>query len=218
MKKLYIYCAGGLGKEVVAVAQRINQISPVFESIEYIDDTRNNQPVDNIPSHTYEEFRKNASFDQSLIIIANGEPYFREMLFEKIKKDGYQFATLIDPGAAICEGAEIGEGCIIMSGVCISPGAVIGNNILLYYNSVASHDVMIGEHSVVSIGTVIGGHSHIGRRSYIGIGCTVKDRIAIGEDSIVGMGSLVLKDIPSECVAYGSPCKKVRTNDKHRVF
>ncbi len=218
MKKLYIYCAGGLGKEVVALAQRIQAVSPTFESIAYIDDTKNNQPVHGIPSCTYETFCKNESREQSFIVLASGEPFFREMLFEKIKQDGYSFATLIDPNATVCEGAQIGEGCIVMGGACISPDAILGNNVLLYYNTVASHDVVIEEHSVLSIGTTVGGYTRIGRRTYIGMGCTVKDRITVGQDTIVGLGSLVLKDVPCGCVAYGNPCKEIRKNDNHRVF
>lgn len=34
--------------------------------------------------------------------------------------------------------------------------------------------------------------------------------VTIGDGSVIGAGSLVTKDIPANCLAYGSPCKVIR--------
>nr|KEH96466.1 maltose O-acetyltransferase [Clostridium botulinum D str. 16868] len=36
--------------------------------------------------------------------------------------------------------------------------------------------------------------------------------IKIGENVVIGAGSIVTKDIPSNKVAYGNPCRVVREN------
>jgi galactoside O-acetyltransferase len=38
----------------------------------------------------------------------------------------------------------------------------------------------------------------------------VLPKVSIGENSVVGAGSVVLKDIPANVVAFGSPAKVVR--------
>ena len=36
--------------------------------------------------------------------------------------------------------------------------------------------------------------------------------VTIGDNVTIGAGSVVTKDIPSNCVAYGNPCKVKREN------
>ena len=34
--------------------------------------------------------------------------------------------------------------------------------------------------------------------------------VTIGDNVVIGAGSVVVKDIPSNCVAVGNPCKVIR--------
>jgi maltose O-acetyltransferase len=34
--------------------------------------------------------------------------------------------------------------------------------------------------------------------------------ISIGDNSVIGAGSVVVKDIPANCVAAGNPCRVIR--------
>ena len=45
------------------------------------------------------------------------------------------------------------------------------------------------------------------------MGATVLHGRTIGDDTIIGAGSVVTRDIPSNVVAYGVPCKVVRKRD-----
>jgi len=47
----------------------------------------------------------------------------------------------------------------------------------------------------------------------IGMGSTIIHNKNIGENCIIGAGSVVVKDIPSNSVAYGNPCKVHRKVD-----
>ncbi|WP_418235800.1 hypothetical protein [Brachyspira pulli] len=43
--------------------------------------------------------------------------------------------------------------------------------------------------------------------------------VTIGKNSVIGAGSIVTKDIPSNVVAFGNPCKVVREiNEKDKKF
>ena len=45
---------------------------------------------------------------------------------------------------------------------------------------------------------------------WIGAKCIILKGVTIGARSIVGAGSVVTKDIPSDCIAAGNPCKVIK--------
>ena len=54
---------------------------------------------------------------------------------------------------------------------------------------------------------IIGDNAFVGARSIIGKGVT------IGERAIIAAGSVVVKDIPANCIAGGNPCKVIKALD-----
>ena len=51
---------------------------------------------------------------------------------------------------------------------------------------------------------------HIGRNCWIGAGALIMPGVTIGDNSVIGAGIVVTKDIPSNVVAVGNPCKVMR--------
>ena len=50
----------------------------------------------------------------------------------------------------------------------------------------------------------------VGDNVWIGAGVQVMPGVTIGSNVVIGGGSVVVKDIPSNCVAVGNPCKAIR--------
>ena len=50
----------------------------------------------------------------------------------------------------------------------------------------------------------------IGNNVWIGAGVQVMPGVTIGDNTVIGGGSIVTKDIPSDVVAVGNPCKVLR--------
>ena len=50
----------------------------------------------------------------------------------------------------------------------------------------------------------------VGDNVWIGAGVQVMPGVTIGSNVVIGGGSVVVKDIPSNCVAVGNPCKVIR--------
>ena len=50
----------------------------------------------------------------------------------------------------------------------------------------------------------------IGNNVWIGGDVTICPGVKIGNNVVIGAGAVVAKDIPDNCVAVGSPCKKIR--------
>ena len=72
---------------------------------------------------------------------------------------------------------------------------------------IIEHDCLIEDFCHISPGCSLGGETVIHELSWIGIGSSVKHGINIGKRVTIGAGSVVIKDIPSECTAYGVPCE-----------
>ena len=50
----------------------------------------------------------------------------------------------------------------------------------------------------------------VGNNVWIGAGSVVLAGVSIGDNSVIGAGSVVTRDIPSNVVAVGVPCKVLR--------
>ena len=56
---------------------------------------------------------------------------------------------------------------------------------------------------------------HIGQNCWIGAGAIIMPGITIGDNVVIGAGSVVTKDIPSNAVAVGNPCRIMREVGEH---
>lgn len=54
----------------------------------------------------------------------------------------------------------------------------------------------------------------IGKRCWIGGRTIILPGITIGDNTVVGAGSVVTKDLPSNVIAVGSPCKIIKKENK----
>lgn len=106
----------------------------------------------------------------------------------------------------------------------------IGNNVTLNRGAMVLGEVLIGNDCLIAPYCVIIGSNHIFDNTsipinkqgisssgvqieenvWLGAHVTVLDGVKIGKNSIIGAGSVVTKDIPSNSIAVGNPCKVVR--------
>ena len=63
--------------------------------------------------------------------------------------------------------------------------------------------------------TVIYGKIKVGKNCFIGCRSIILPGVTIGDNCIIGAGSVVNKDIPSNSVAAGTPCKVICTLDEY---
>jgi len=52
----------------------------------------------------------------------------------------------------------------------------------------------------------------IGNNVWLPARCIVLPNVTIGDDSVIGIGSIINRDLPSGCLAAGSPCKVIKEN------
>ena len=212
---LGIYGSGGAGKIVKDIAVEQNQ----WEEVVFIDDTVSADVYKGVRRMPFsilcEEFRVN----EIEIIIALGEPKYKIMIYDKIKKAGYNLGNVIHRTALVSKEAVLGKGVFINAGAVISADAVIEDNVSIEEYSIVSHESIVHAHAQISAFVMISGHCEVGEGTYIGVNVPVKEKVKIGAHSVVGMGSVVLRDIPDGVTAMGNPAKAMlKRAEEDRVF
>lgn len=114
-----------------------------------------------------------------------------------------------------------GEGCFANAGLVILDCAkvVIGDNVLIGPNVnivTACHPLDFNERNT---GMEFAKSIEIKDNVWIGAGVVINPGVTIGTGSVIGSGSVVTKDIPSNVVAVGNPCKVLREiSEKDKII
>ena len=134
--------------------------------------------------------------------------------------------------------AEIGEGCYIEPPLHANWGGKhvhFGKNVYANFGLTLVDDthIYVGDYTMFAPNVVVAtaGHPilpelrekayqynfsvHIGRNCWIGAGALIMPGVTIGDNTVIGAGSVVTRDIPSNCVAYGNPCRVIREIGEH---
>ncbi len=215
---LYIYCAGGFGKEVIDVARRRNNATHQWRDIKFVDDALAVDVKYGAQVMSFDQVIANDGLDQAEFLIAAGEPVVRRKIREKLEKANAKLGRLIDVSTVVADTSHVSDGVIVTPLCSISSDAVLARNSCVNTMSIIGHDVLIGENSVISSMVNMGGACIVGENSYIGMGALIKEGIKIGSNSIVGMGSVVYNDIPDGVIALGNPARVMRNNADQKVF
>lgn len=212
--KLAIYGAGGLGREVLILAQQIEKHAHRWDGLIFIDDISPNREVKGIPV---------VSFDYALtqnieVVIAVGEPSLRAHLADKVAAHNLTLSTLVHPDISLTDCSKIGPGCVLAKGVFLSCDVVLGSNVYMQPNSSVGHDGRVGDNVVISTFVTTGGNVEIKDRVFIGMSAVLQQQITVEADAIIGMGAVVFNDIREQGIALGNPARVMRNNDEKRVF
>ena len=138
--------------------------------------------------------------------------------------------------------AEIGEGCYIEPPLHSNWGGKhchFGKFVYVNFNLTLVDDthIYVGDYTMLGPNVVVAtaGHPilpelreqayqynfpvHIGKNCWLGAGVIVLPGVTIGDNVVIGAGSVVTKDIPSNVVAVGNPCRVLREiNDRDREY
>lgn len=213
-KRLFIYGAGGLGREVLELARQTG----IYEEISFLDDYCTLPTVNGAAVYTLEGIRTQGLPLHSKAVVATGEPQLLRKLIVNLEKADIPLESVVHPSVYVPDSTQIQPGVIVQDRVFLGPNIKIGKGCCIYYSTALGHDVAIGAYSHISMGCMIAGHVNIGSGTYIGAGAVIRNQVTIGKNCIIGMGSMVTKDIPDNVVAYGSPCRVVRENTDGKVF
>ena len=119
----------------------------------------------------------------------------RLTIFNKLKKIGFRFPSIISKYAYVSKNSKISEGTIVMHGAFINTGSKIGQNCIINSKSIIEHDAVIENNSHIAPGAIICGSAKIGKNCIIGAGSVVKEGVKVSSNSIIGANSFLDKDL-----------------------
>lgn len=208
MKDILIVGASGFGREVLRLIENINEVSPIWNVLGFLDDNPN--ALDGVVCE-YDILGSIKDWQPTpdqWFACALAFPEVKRKVTDSLKERGAKFATLIHPNAVINPRSIIGEGTIITNNCSISDNTSVGDFCTILGSGVA-HDVMVGNYSTLSGRCQLNGHVTVGTMVYMGCGVLVAPSIKIGDGATVGIGSVVISKVKPGTKVFGNPAKKM---------
>lgn len=210
LKDLYIIGAGGFGREVAWLVERINEVEPTWNLVGFIDDTESKWGTneDGYPVLGGCECLK--KLGDVYVVCAVGSGATRKAIIDKIKGSNIKFAILIDPSVVISKRVKIGKGTIICANTTITVDIKIGNHVIINLDCTIGHDDIIEDFVTINPSVNVSGNVHLKEGCNLGTGTQIIQGKNITENTIIGAGAVVVKDIIETGTYVGNPARKIK--------
>lgn len=211
MKNLVIIGAGGFGREVAWLVERINQSNPTWNLLGFLDDS---EKLQGISINGYPVLGKTdevVSYPTAFFICAVGSSCIRKKIIDYVTSllPEIKFGTLIDPSVEKSNLVSIGEGTIVCAHTIITVNIKIGSHVIINLNCTIGHDAILNDFVTLYPSVNVSGMTNIGYCCELGTGMQIIQEKKVGQYSIIGAGAVVVKDIPEKCTAVGCPAKPI---------
>lgn len=210
MKDIAIFGAGGFGKEVACLINRINEDCQKWNLIGFFDD---GQPQGKDVSHFgkiiggIDELNQYAT--DLAIVIAIGNASVVRKIVENINNPLVYFPNLIHPNFIISdsESCKLGHGNIIQGGCTMTCDVSIGDFNIFNGAICLGHDVKIGSYNTLMPAVRISGEVVIGNNNFFGVGAIVLQQLQIGNNVKIGAGAVLMTKPKDNNLYIGNPAK-----------
>lgn len=211
MKDIVIIGAGGFGREVQWLIERINQKNKIWNLIGFIDDGLDcGTNINGIPVIGNVDCLINYNKHISAACTI-GSSKTRKKVIEQLKVNkNIYFPNLIDPSVIMSNSIKFGSGVIICAGTILTVNIELGDFIIINLDCTIGHDVRLNSYVTLYPSVNVSGNVSIGEITEIGTGTQIIQGKNILNETIVGAGAIVTKDIPAMCTAIGSPAKPIK--------
>jgi acetyltransferase-like isoleucine patch superfamily enzyme len=121
----------------------------------------------------------------------------------------------------IREECEIGDDVSVWSNSIVDYGCRIGNGVKIHSNCYVAQYTDIGDEAFLAPGVTVANDLYpgdrqsaqvmsgpsIGAGAQIGVNVTLLPFVRVGAGAMVGAGSVVTRDVPAGCLAFGNPAR-----------
>ena len=211
MNPIVIVGAGGLAREVYALIKQINEVTPCWDVLGFIDIENHGEIVVDECRILGDDDYVLSQFDAIHVVIGLGYPAMRRKIYCRYKSHpGITFPNLIHPSVIISEkDVAMGDGNIICALSWISTSVTIGNANLISAHSIVAHDVIISDFCVLNPGANLSGNVKLENDCLIGANATVHQGVKLKERTILGLGSALTRHTKAASTYVGNPARKL---------
>lgn len=202
---LYIFGAGGFGREVAWLAEQAlsesTQLTFLVDDPAYLQESVNGIPV---------RLLDDVDATGAHFVVAIGDPTARRDIVRRCLAKGLVAFTICHPRAERSRFTAFGDGTIFCVGSVATTNIQVGDHVHINLNCTIGHDVRIGNFATLSPGVDVAGNVHIGEGAFIGIGATIingssSKPLVIGAGAVVAAGACVIRDVEPNSLVAGVP-------------
>ena len=212
MKDIAIYGAGGFGREVACLLNKINFVEPTWKLVGFFDD---GMSIGKEVSHYGRVLgginELNAWPTELSIAFTIGNPKIVETLVSKVLNPNIQFPNIIAPTVYFADKDtfKIGKGNIIQKHCSFSCDVTIGDFNVMDGADVFGHDDVVGSFNTFMPAMRISGEVTIGNCNFFGVGSIILQQVKIGDNIRLGAGSVLMRKPKDGYLYMGNPAKKI---------
>ena len=212
MRDIVIIGAGGLGREVQWLIERINNINPTWNMLGYLDDNIEKGTIVNgytvIGGIDWLKRRE----EKVSIVCAIGSANLRKEVISRIKNtNNIEMPNIIDPNVVISPFVDMGVGNIICASTVLTVNIKIGDFCIINLDCTIGHDDILESYITIYPSVNVSGNVNIGECSEIGTGTSIIQGVSIASNTILGAGSTVVKNISASGLYVGTPAKLIKS-------
>lgn len=212
MKDIVIIGAGGFGREVAWLIEDINKVNNEWNIVGFVDD---NKSIQGTEINGYKVVGDIDWLEKQEVFVVNaiGDPVIKKKVMDKLDGSKNKYPVLIHPSVICSYRVSFGEGSIICAGNIITVNVEIGKHVIINLDCTIGHDANIGDYSTVLPSVNVSGFVKTEECVSVGTGSAVIQGVNIGRNTVVGAGAVVVKDLPANCTAVGSPAKPIKFHE-----
>ena len=212
MNKLAIYGAGGFGREVYCLIQKINAVSKQWDVVGFFDDGKKvGEPVGHYGTILGGMPEVNAWSEELSVVIAVGSVDNIHKIVTGIRNPSIRFPNIIHPEVFYADESSIkmGKGNILQRGSAFSCDVQIGDFNVFNGGVVLGHDVKLGSCNILMPAVRISGGTVVGDENFFGISSIVLQGMKIGNRVSLGAGSVMMRNPKDGKLYLGNPAKSM---------
>lgn len=208
-KDIYIYGAGGFGREITKLVADINeQEADKYRIVGYVAAEAPSETLNGLKIISEEAFMDIvAGGGHIAVALAIGTPSAREKIASQLKNYDVEYPTLVHPSSKLNASVTHGEGLLVCAGVIFTADIKIGRHTCINCGCLVGHDVEIGDFVQANPQCCISGDVKIGNKCMLGASSVIHQGIKIESGSTVGIGAVVLRNVKADTVVYGNPAR-----------
>lgn len=209
MKDIVIIGAGGFGREVAWLIEDINKVKSEWNLVGFVDD---NESVQGTTINGYKVLGNVDWLKEQELYVVNAiaDPTFKKQAIDRLEGSKNSYPVLIHPNVIYSNTVNYGEGTIVCAGNILTVDIEIGKHVILNIDSTIGHDAQIGDYTTILPSVNVSGYVETGACVSVGTGSAIIQGVKVGQNTIIGAGAVVVKDLPENCTAVGSPAKPIK--------
>ena len=194
-RDIIIVGAGGWGRELAWILERINEVTPSWRILGFSDDdpAKASGSLEGYPLLGAVE-KASKDHPSASMLLAVGDNSVRAALYGRLR--GHDFPAIIDPSAVVAPTVEMRHGVFIGPNAVVASGAELGKFAIVNTHAGVGHDCRVGDFAQLCPGARLSGGSTLGAHALMGSNSCTCPGISVGAGAKVAAGLPVYADVP----------------------